>query len=934
MAAKGPTGQDKLTQKTSSVYTLPVSCQICFGKVRQPVLCSNFHVFCRMCIDTWLERSHRCPSCRVLIDDTNPVQHIRGGLNQADNEDREKSTPELRKTRFDLLYKDYEDTIEHLEHEIRQLRFENGHLASQLASGQAGSGTSSSAKGHGGSTGTSEQQLQLLTAKLQDAQKLYERVKQDITKLKKDNNSLKETNANLAHENAKLREEISSRSPHKFGRLTVATLEAQLESQKKEVQRLTRALERSDQYIESLQQQLDRCDPSAHHQDTGSHMVNGNHKTSGSSSAARGAPSVADSGLPVKRQLFSMTSADSTGKLRSDHVDGKISDRLPLSSSPARPEGVLESIIRKSDPSSKTDSNKRDKSPGKKVHFSVTEKKSDDSSSFNLEAPSPIALSASGDSSLDKVAPRLQSAHRNGLPPRSSDKSQSSRDWEFSLAQQKENDLSSKRLTSHSSAMKEGSLSSVLKHCDHVSRKEQTDPKNNSNLSEPGCSTPPSLNELDLGQPRSYGKRGAFSKETVGQRDSSRNKGSNSSFNLEEPSLDDTQTIQTELKDLDISMTPELSDCLKLLNRAEKKVSHTETPCLVTPAGTVTSGHREWGGTTSTAARQPATLDRRCGSAPPGTTHSLPAPSQEMTLGKGHVERIYPGSSGSSGFAGTYMPGTTGAMSSWEHGFFSSLRVNPYRHAAPHTHHDTASQMRGISDGISQPGGLGLLSGQSRPDQSARTSLALSSRASSLTDVRRNDFSHTSTIPSSSKPLLSGAYSSSNLTRSFSSEHLSTLPSSSATSSAAVGFPSSSSLSSAHPSVSAFSSEGQRLTAPVSSQRLSVYPSSYASSSAFSQGGSLIRDSHHLSNPSHIPAQGKSVVLPDFTAADMGQDYLFREKRPNNYSYVSNASSQGGDRADSNHQDSFLPEPKKRLFDLDSEEESDFGTPSKTTKIL
>lgn len=37
--------------------------------------------------------------------------------------------------------------------------------------------------------------------------------------------------------------------------------------------------------------------------------------------------------------------------------------------------------------------------------------------------------------------------------------------------------------------------------------------------------------------------------------------------------LDDTEAIQSELDDLDISITPDFTDCMKLLNRAEKKVS-------------------------------------------------------------------------------------------------------------------------------------------------------------------------------------------------------------------------------------------------------------------------------------------------------------------------------------------------------------------------
>lgn len=55
---------------------------IAMFQVKQPVLCSNCHVFCGACIDVWLQRSHQCPTCRVPIDHTNPVKRIRGTLNR------------------------------------------------------------------------------------------------------------------------------------------------------------------------------------------------------------------------------------------------------------------------------------------------------------------------------------------------------------------------------------------------------------------------------------------------------------------------------------------------------------------------------------------------------------------------------------------------------------------------------------------------------------------------------------------------------------------------------------------------------------------------------------------------------------------------------------------------------------------------------------
>ena len=49
------------------------------------------------------------------------------------------------------------------------------------------------------------------------------------------------------------------------------------------------------------------------------------------------------------------------------------------------------------------------------------------------------------------------------------------------------------------------------------------------------------------------------------------------SDDIDRVDLDDTIHIESELGELDISLTPELSDCMKLLNRAEKKVHHRDS---------------------------------------------------------------------------------------------------------------------------------------------------------------------------------------------------------------------------------------------------------------------------------------------------------------------------------------------------------------------
>ncbi|BFZ24078.1 hypothetical protein BsWGS_27117 [Bradybaena similaris] len=73
-------GKARPHKQMTITFTLPISCQICLGKVRQPVLCPNHHVFCSLCLDIWLTRNHQCPACRVDIGPDNPVQHIKGEI--------------------------------------------------------------------------------------------------------------------------------------------------------------------------------------------------------------------------------------------------------------------------------------------------------------------------------------------------------------------------------------------------------------------------------------------------------------------------------------------------------------------------------------------------------------------------------------------------------------------------------------------------------------------------------------------------------------------------------------------------------------------------------------------------------------------------------------------------------------------------------------
>ncbi|XP_064816963.1 ORC ubiquitin ligase 1-like isoform X1 [Oncorhynchus masou masou] len=89
--------------------------------------------------------------------------------------------------------------------------------------------------------------------KLRAATDGYRRINLDVEKLKEANKLLRRQTIDLVQENVRLRAEVVSRSPQKFGRYTVAALEAKIHQYERDLDHLKKALERSDQYIEELE---------------------------------------------------------------------------------------------------------------------------------------------------------------------------------------------------------------------------------------------------------------------------------------------------------------------------------------------------------------------------------------------------------------------------------------------------------------------------------------------------------------------------------------------------------------------------------------------------------------------------------------------------------------------------------------------------------
>uniref|UniRef100_A0A8C8RDJ7 ORC ubiquitin ligase 1 n=1 Tax=Pelusios castaneus TaxID=367368 RepID=A0A8C8RDJ7_9SAUR len=249
-------------QNVTLSLTLPITCHICLGKVRHPVICVNNHVFCSICIDVWLKNNSQCPACRIPITSDNPCKEIIGGTSESELIFSPTVRKHLRKTRLELLHKEYEDEIETLQKEVEELRSKNLSLESQLktvldpaALGQCTTDEESHQSTDEGSQAGPET-VEEWTKKLKAANDIYEKMKDDVEKLKEANKKLRWENSGLVRENLRLKAEVDIRSPQKFSRFTAAALESKAEQCEREMNRLKKALERSDKYIEELECQL------------------------------------------------------------------------------------------------------------------------------------------------------------------------------------------------------------------------------------------------------------------------------------------------------------------------------------------------------------------------------------------------------------------------------------------------------------------------------------------------------------------------------------------------------------------------------------------------------------------------------------------------------------------------------------------------------
>ncbi|XP_078479578.1 ORC ubiquitin ligase 1 [Lampetra planeri] len=236
-------------------FTLPVSCHVCLNRVQEPMCCPNLHVFCAACIELWLRTSPHCPVCRCPVTAEKPCARLIGGGDVPHASGSPTQRRRLRSARLEVLRREYEEEAETLAVEVERLQGENNALWAQLRA-NPGEPAGSEVAGRPAGSQVDPAVLLALSGKLKTAHDELRATRNEMSREREVHARLREENVDLQRENQSLRMEIDSRSPHRFGRATVAALQAKLEQQRRELGRLGKALERSDRYTDELEARL------------------------------------------------------------------------------------------------------------------------------------------------------------------------------------------------------------------------------------------------------------------------------------------------------------------------------------------------------------------------------------------------------------------------------------------------------------------------------------------------------------------------------------------------------------------------------------------------------------------------------------------------------------------------------------------------------
>jgi predicted nucleic acid-binding Zn-ribbon protein len=183
---------------------------------------------------------------------------------------------ELRRTRLDLIGKEYECDISQLEEELSELKSANAKLEYKLLRSNSQKqppyillsierdhcyAAYAEAESRDKDLPDSEAtKLLEVTEQLQTMTRLYEKLQNSMRKLEVENEKLNNENFLLRSEIAyRKKTDLTSNmtmSPRRVSRYSLAALEAELERHQRQEDQLKKALHRSDQYVEKLENEL------------------------------------------------------------------------------------------------------------------------------------------------------------------------------------------------------------------------------------------------------------------------------------------------------------------------------------------------------------------------------------------------------------------------------------------------------------------------------------------------------------------------------------------------------------------------------------------------------------------------------------------------------------------------------------------------------
>lgn len=197
----------------------------------------------------------------------------------------------MRKTRFEVLYQEYESEIKALEQRFEESQTENHHikeinkdLKTRLESAEMR--LSQAIKAGQQEKANGEAVTQDINTILKLSSRLQDMINYNKT-LKEENDTFKVDLRDAKRQNDALKDEVNKlvdankypKSPQRFSRYAVAALQTKADNYEREVVRLRRALERSDEYVDELKQGLDsQYQP----HDASNHQVRNNSDFSGS----------------------------------------------------------------------------------------------------------------------------------------------------------------------------------------------------------------------------------------------------------------------------------------------------------------------------------------------------------------------------------------------------------------------------------------------------------------------------------------------------------------------------------------------------------------------------------------------------------------------------------------------------------------------------